>query len=135
MWSYLQSVMGWEVGVVGAVVAGYVRDIEEIEEKLGKEFGVFGWGPSPIRPDMTPNGTIGFAVQINGVTIRACDLIVGDKDGVVCVPRDEVDSTIEKCRQEIVNEVNVLQHVREGHGPVEVLGLEKLLQGNVDVEE
>ena len=58
LWSYIQSSMGWEVGVVGAVVAGYVRDIEEITEKLGKEFGVFGWGPSPVKASLTPSGSI-----------------------------------------------------------------------------
>jgi 4-hydroxy-4-methyl-2-oxoglutarate aldolase len=135
MWSYLQSAMGWEVGVVGAVVNGFVRDIVETQEKLGKEFGVFGWGGSPMPAVWTPNGTIGEPVSINGVTIRAGDLIVGDNDGVVCIPKDEVEQTIELCRQEIVNEVNRLAHVREGKGAVEVLELEKMLKGNVDLEE
>ena len=135
MWSYMQSAMGWEVGVVGAVVNGYVRDIEEIVEKLGKEFGVFGFGGSPLKPELTPGGTIGEPVTINGVLIRAGDLLVGDSDGVVCVPRDQVEQTIELCRQEIVDHVNKLQHVREGHSPIDVLELEKAIEGNVDWEE
>ena len=135
MWSYMQSAMGWEVGVVGAVVAGNVRDIDEVQEKLGKEFAMFGWGGSPVRPESTPNGTIGEPIDINGVSIRAGDLIVGDSDGIVCIPRDEVESTIDRCRQAIIDDVNRLQHIREGHGPLEVLELEPLLDGNVEWQE
>jgi 4-hydroxy-4-methyl-2-oxoglutarate aldolase len=135
MWSYMQTAMGWEVGLVGAVLTGYARDLEEITDKLGKEFNVFGWGGSPIKPGMVANGAVGEPVIINGVTIRAGDLIVGDSDGVVSVPRDQVEQTIEMCRQDIVDHVNKLQMIREGHGPIEVLELEKLVEGNVDWEE
>jgi 4-hydroxy-4-methyl-2-oxoglutarate aldolase len=135
MWSYMQSAMAWEVGVVGAVIAGYVRDLDETHEKLGKEFGLYGWGGSPVKPECTPNGVIGEPVEINGVSIRAGDLIVGDSDGVVCIARDEVEHTIERCRQAIIDDVNRLQHVREGRGPIEVMELEELLKGNVDWEE
>lgn len=135
MWSYMQSAMAWEVGVVGAVIAGNVRDIDEIQEKLGKEFGLYGWNGSPMRPEWAVNGSVGEPIEMNGIKIRAGDLIVADSDGVVCVPRDQVETTIDKCRGDIIEEVNLLQQVREGHSPIEVLELERILKGNVDIEE
>jgi 4-hydroxy-4-methyl-2-oxoglutarate aldolase len=135
IWGYLQSVMAWEVGIVGAVIAGHVTDIDEVEEKLENEFGLFGWGGSPVNSVWTPSGTIGEPVEINGIKVRAGDLIVGDIDGVVCVPKDQVENTIEKSRENIVNQVNLLQHIREGGSPIEILNLENLLHGHIDIED
>jgi len=135
LWSYMQCAMGWEVGFVGAVVAGYVRDVDEVKEKLQKEFSVFGYGSSPLKASLTPEGEIGAPVRINEVNIRTGDLIVGDSDGVICVPRDQVVDAADKCRMGIVEEVNLLQHVREGKGAVDVMGYRELLTGKVDIEE
>jgi len=135
LWSYMQSAMGWEVGFVGAVVSGHARDIDELKEKLEKEFSVFGYGTSPVKASVTPEGEIGSPVTINGVSIRTGDLIVGDSDGVICVPKDQVVDTAEKCRVGIVEEVNLLQHVREGRGAVDVMGYREILAGKVDIEE
>ncbi len=135
IWSYMHCAIGWEVGVVGAVVAGYVRDIDETIDKLGKAFGVFGYGASPAATTMTPSGTIGAPVEINGVTIRTGDLIVGDSDGVVCVPKDEIEAVSNVCRDEIVTACNRLQEAREGKGAVDVMELGTLLDGEVQMEE
>jgi 4-hydroxy-4-methyl-2-oxoglutarate aldolase len=134
LWSYMQCAMGWEVGFVGAVVAGYVRDIDEVKEKLEKEFSVFAYGGSPLKASLSPEGEIGSPVKINGVNIRTGDLIVGDSDGVICVPKDQIVDTAEKCRMAIVEEVNLLQHVREGMGAVDVMRYRELLTGKVDLE-
>jgi len=107
------------VGFVGAVIDGYVRDVDEIRDKLGKEFNVFARGASPVAASQTVAGEVGAPVTINGVTIRTGDLIVGDSDGVICVPKDQVEQAAEKCRMGIVDDVNLLQLVREGHGAVD----------------
>jgi 4-hydroxy-4-methyl-2-oxoglutarate aldolase len=135
IWSYMQSAMSWEVGIVGAVVKGYARDIEETKDKLGKEFGVFAYGSSLVQPSKTPLGAIGAPVTINGVTVRPGDLIIGDVDGVICVPKDMVETTFDACRDRIVYECNQLAMVREGKGPVDILGLESLLSGEVEKGE
>ena len=135
LWSYMHTATAWEVGFVGAVVAGYVRDIDEIGEKLENDFSVFGYGATPLGSTKTPMGTVGAPVVINGVTVRAGDLIVGDSDGVVCVPRDEVSQIANACQEGIVRECNRLAAVREGHGAVDVLELQELLEGNVEWAE
>lgn len=135
IWTYLHCAMGWEVGFIGAVVAGYVQDRDEIEQKLKGEFSVFAYGGSPVSATTGLEGRIGFPVIINGITINTGDLIIGDNDGVITIPRDEVEGAIDKCRENIVKEVNLLQHVREGMGAVDVLGLRDALKGKVDIEE
>lgn len=133
MWSYVQSAMGWEVGFVGAVIAGYMRDMDEINEKLKGEFSVFSYGGNPMPPVLEPEGKIGFPIDVGGITINTGDLIVGDDDGVIAIPTAMVEQSVEMCRQNIVHEVNILQHVREGMGAVDVLKLRDGLQGKVDL--
>lgn len=135
MWNYLQCAMGWEVGFIGAVVQGHVADIDEIRVKLEKEFSLFAYGTSPIHATRSLEGVIGGPVTINGVTIRTGDLIVGDNDGVMCIPAGRVLKATEGCRKSIVDEVNVIQHVREGRGAVDVLNLREMLKGNVEIKD
>jgi len=135
MWNYLQCAMGWEVGFVGALVAGNVADVDELRVKLEKEFSMFGYGTSPVPPTQSIGGVIGAPVEINGVTIRTGDLIVGDSDGIICIPRDMIEKTAAKCSHTIVDEVNKLQHVREGMGAVDVMGFREMLTGNVEIVE
>ena len=134
-WNYLQSTMGWEVGFVGAVIAGYMRDMDEINEKLKGEFSVFSYGGNPVPSGRESEGRIGFPININGVTIKTGDMIVGDNDGVLVVPMGMVEDSIDMCRRNIVHEVNILQHVREGMGAIDVLELRNELQGKVNLVE
>jgi regulator of RNase E activity RraA len=133
MWNYLQCSLGREVGFVGAVVEGFVTDAEELKEKMEKEFSLFAHGTSPVPPTKSIGGEIGAPVTINGVTIRTGDLIVGDSDGVMCIPRDMLEKAAEKCRHSIVDEVNRIQLVREGKGAVDVTKLRDMLMGNVEI--
>jgi len=135
LWNYMQSAMAWEVGFVGAVVAGYTRDIDEIKEKLKSEFSVFAYGPTPVPATAGLGGSVGVPVTINNVSIRAGDLIVGDSDGLLVMPKDQVADGVQKTQAMIVEEVNLMQHVREGMGAVDVLKLRDELKGNVDVVE
>ncbi len=135
MWTYVHSSMGWEVGFTGAVIAGHMRDADEIIVKLKNEFSVFSYGGNPVPAVREPAGQIGFPVNINGVTINTGDLIIGDNDGVIVIPGNDVEKAIEACREEIVEEVNLLQHVREGMGAVDVLNLRDDLKGKVNLVE
>lgn len=78
----------------GAVLEGGLRDIAEIRRDY--DFPVFS-------KTVTPGTTLGRfktidankPVEIGGVTINPGDLIIGDVDGVVCVPKDKVEEVLE----------------------------------------
>src|SRR6188474_1203606 len=79
--------MAKNAGVVAAVTDGLVRDIEGINQ-VGMP--VFAQGLSPNSPFKDGPGEIGGIISLGGVTIAAGDLLVGDIDGVVVVPRANV---------------------------------------------
>lgn len=102
VWGELVSTACLAAGAVGALTDGVVRDTALIR---GMDFPVFGRGRVPYdingRLDIVAHRQ---ATEIDGVTISPGDLIVGDSDGVVVVPRaavgEVVHRAIEKSKQE-----------------------------------
>jgi len=98
VWGGLMTAGAHARRLAGAVLDGAVRDVEEIERDFG--FPVFARAVSP-------NTTVGrfrtvaknVAVRCGGVDVRPGDLVVGDADGVVVVPRERVDEVIGRAEE------------------------------------
>jgi regulator of RNase E activity RraA len=73
-------------GVAGFVVDGVIRDLPEIK-RLG-DFPVFARDVTPIGPMHRGPGEINYPVACGGVVVNPGDVIVGDLNGVVVVPRE-----------------------------------------------
>jgi len=82
--------MAKNAGIVAAVTDGLVRDIDGIN-RVG--IPTFAKALSPNSPFKDGPGEVGFPVTIGGVVIHPGDLLVGDIDGVVVVPRADVATT------------------------------------------
>ena len=78
-------------GVVGFVTDGHVRDIAGIRA-VG--LPCFAAGVTPNSPARNGPGTVGLPVVVGGVTVASGDIVVGDEDGVVVVPRARIGETI-----------------------------------------
>jgi 4-hydroxy-4-methyl-2-oxoglutarate aldolase len=83
-------------GLRGAVVDGGWRDISELEA-LG--FPVFGRGISAWSSPKARPGEINVPVACGGVVVNAGDIIVGDREGVVVVPRQFAPAVAASLRQ------------------------------------
>ncbi|MEJ8850028.1 4-carboxy-4-hydroxy-2-oxoadipate aldolase/oxaloacetate decarboxylase [Variovorax rhizosphaerae] len=90
-WGDVLTIQAQKVGIAGLVINGCVRDANLIIE-LG--FPVFCRGLSIKGTGKNQPGSINVPVTIGGVLIHPGDIIVGDRDGVAVVPKDEVDSAI-----------------------------------------
>jgi 4-hydroxy-4-methyl-2-oxoglutarate aldolase len=71
-------------GVAAVVTDGLARDIEGLRQ-VG--IPLFARGLTPNSPLKQGPGEIGSRISLGGVTIEAGDLVVGDEDGVVVIPR------------------------------------------------
>jgi 4-hydroxy-4-methyl-2-oxoglutarate aldolase len=74
-------------GAVGVVTDGMVRDAAEI---IALGIPVFCRGVTPNSAFPSGPGEVGLPVAIGEVTIDSGDLIAGDRDGVVVVPRGQL---------------------------------------------
>ena len=103
-WGELLTATARTRGAVGAVIDGFHRDTPQV---LAQNWPVFSRGryaqDSSVR---TAVANFRCAIEIGGVWIEPGDLVFGDLDGVVIVPRaleeDVVNRALEKARGEKV---------------------------------
>ena len=79
--------MARNAGIVAAVTDGLVRDVAGIDA-VG--IPTFARGLTPNSPFKDGPGSIGLPISLGGVLINPGDLVVGDADGVVILPREDL---------------------------------------------
>ncbi|HZI38901.1 MAG TPA: RraA family protein [Acidimicrobiia bacterium] len=99
-------------GITGFVVDGLVRDIPAIRG-LG-DFPVFARGITPIGPLHRGPGEINHPVSVGGVVVNPGDLVIGDGNGVVVVPRENAAELLGRLRERAANEAAYVAAVARG---------------------
>jgi RraA family protein len=84
-------------GIAGFVVDGLVRDIEAIAELEG--FPVFARGVTPIGPLHRGPGELNYPIAAGGIVVHPGDLVVGDGNGIVVVPREAMRDALDRLRE------------------------------------
>jgi 4-hydroxy-4-methyl-2-oxoglutarate aldolase len=98
-------------GVAGFVTDGLVRDFADLEA-LG--LPVYAMGVTPNSPGRRGPGTVGLPIVCGGWAVATGDVVVGDRDGVVVVPRARLAETLANLRQVKAAEAAMLERVRGG---------------------
>ncbi len=84
-------------GTVGIVTSGGARDTDEIiKQGIPLYFRNPGRG---IRPGRNEVESVNRPVTVGGVLVRPGDVVVGDGDGVVVVPREHAESVARMARK------------------------------------
>ncbi len=102
LWGGLMSTRAIKLGASGAVLHGWSRDTNEV---LNLDFPTFSYGG--YAQDQGPRGKVvdyRVPIEIEGVRINTGDMVYGNRDGVLIVPKEAVDEAfsgaIEKARGE-----------------------------------
>jgi len=111
-WGELLSTASRARGAAGCVTDGYVRDVRAIRA-MG--FPVFHGGIAPL--DSKGRGkvaAIDVPVRCGGVAVNPGDLVVGDADGVVVVPRDVEPTVLARAFEKVAGENATRDELRAG---------------------
>jgi 4-hydroxy-4-methyl-2-oxoglutarate aldolase len=120
-WGEIMTVAAQARAVVGLVIDGCVRDVEQI---IGLGFPVFARGLC-IRgtgKDTEPPGALNEPITIGDVSISPGDLVVGDSDGVVAIPSDRVEEVLAKSRERQDKEAAIMERLRQGETTLDIYG-------------
>lgn len=98
-------------GVAGFVIDGAVRDSGAIA-KSG--LPVYARGVTHRGPYKDGPGEINVPVAIDGMVVHPGDIIIGDGDGVLCVPMDEAEDILKKAQAKLAAETAQMQAIAEG---------------------
>jgi regulator of RNase E activity RraA len=90
-----------EIGLAGMVVDGTVRDLDECK-KIG--LPIFARGTVCGAGDKMGPGEVNFPVSCGGVVVMPGDIVVGDKDGVVVIPREDAIDVFSAADKKLASE-------------------------------
>jgi regulator of RNase E activity RraA len=117
LWGGLMTTRAQHLKAAGAVLDGYSRDTPEVLE-LGMP--VFSRGG--YAQDQGPRGKVvdyRVAVEIEGVRVAPGDIVFGDLDGVLVIPRAAEEEAIRKALEKASTENKVRDAIRAGMSTVE----------------
>ena len=98
-------------GVGGFVLDGAVRDVEAF---LEVNLPVFAAGVSHRGPYKDGPGEINVSVAIDGMVIEPGDLVIGDWDGVLSIPLEDVESILRKTNEKQAAEAVDMAKIEAG---------------------
>ncbi|UJH68506.1 RraA family protein [Allomuricauda sp. SCSIO 65647] len=117
LWGGLMSTRAMKLGAAGAVLNGWSRDTNEI---LNLGFPTFSYGG--YAQDQGPRGKVidyNVPIEIEGVRITPGDVVYGDRDGVLIIPKKAVDEAFSGAIEKARGEQLVKKALQEGMSAVD----------------
>ena len=121
-WGDIMTTAARQRGLGGLVIDACVRD-GAVLRKAG--FPIFSRGLAlrGTGKDFGATGCINHCVLIGEITVTPGDLVVGDLDGVVVLPRERVGAILEAAQAREAKEADVLQQLASGARTLDIYGL------------
>lgn len=98
-------------GVAGFVIDGAIRDSDAIAKSA---FPVFARGVTHRGPYKDGPGEINVTAVIGGQAIQPGDIVLGDADGMLAVPRGEALAIAKGARAQVEREARTLAAIADG---------------------
>lgn len=122
LWGEMVATYAKRIGLAGIVVDGAIRDTDALRD-MGSP--VWHTAISPCHPEKSNPGSVNVPVVIDGVLVRPGDIIVGDGDGVLAVPREHLASAVASAKARIAKEQELSAKLADGAVLYDLLGIEK----------
>ena len=100
-----------KAGIAGFVIDGAVRDTEEC---AAGDFPIFAAGANPNGPLKNSGGRINWPVSVAGTAVNPGDLVVGDADGVVILPRELAAGIVAGAQAKVDSEADRVKAIARG---------------------
>lgn len=117
VWGELMSTRAIQLKAAGAICDGYCRDSGGI---LALDFPTFCYGS--YAQDQGPRGKVvdyAVPIEIGGIRIRPGDILFGDRDGVLVIPREAEQEAIALAFEKAETENKVRLAIEAGMSTVE----------------
>lgn len=111
-------------GVAGVIIDAGVRDTSEITA-LG--FPVWSRAVSSQGTSKTNPGSVNVPIVCAGASVSPGDVIIGDADGVVVVPRESASTVVAAAEQRLAKEARTRARLKAGELGLDIYGLRDVL--------
>jgi len=110
-WGENMTMSALNRGVIGAVIDGACRDVEEIRKI---RFPVICKGIVPNVGAIAGYGDVNVSIQCAGVAVSPGDIVVVDGNGVVVVPMADADEILQKAQRLLQAEHLLQKKIKAG---------------------
>lgn len=120
-WGEIMNTMAQVRGLGGLIIDGCVRDGVLLQQMgfpvfarglcirgTGKDYGAIGWLNEPV--------------MIGDIIVSAGDLLVGDRDGVVALPREKAKDIVAKGQRREAEEAEICKRLEAGETTMQIYG-------------
>jgi 4-hydroxy-4-methyl-2-oxoglutarate aldolase len=122
-WGENMAMSAMNRGVVGAVIDGACRDVEEIRRL---KFPVICKGTVPNVASISGYGHVNVPIQCAGVPVHPGDVLVVDGNGVAVVPREAAPDILAKAWQLLATEHILQEKIRAGATIGELINVDEV---------
>jgi RraA family protein len=98
-------------GIAGIVIYGAIRDYDTLH---AGNYPVFAAGVTHRGPYKDGPGEINVPIAIDGMVIAPGDLLVGDGDGLVCVPYEQTAEVLKATEAKHAAELKQIEAIKAG---------------------
>jgi RraA family protein len=98
-------------GIAGIVIYGAIRDYDALH---AGSYPIFAAGVTHRGPYKDGPGEINVPIAIDGMVIEPGDLVVGDGDGLVCVPYEQTTEVLKATEAKHAAELKQIEAIRVG---------------------
>ena len=77
----------------GIVLDGPIRDVDELSQM--EHMFLYATGSTPGGPYKEGPGEINVPISVGNIAVRAGDIVLGDSDGVIIIPREDAPKILE----------------------------------------
>ncbi|HMK45332.1 MAG TPA: bifunctional hexulose-6-phosphate synthase/ribonuclease regulator [Methanocella sp.] len=121
-WGELASRGCVQKGIIGVVIDGAIRDVDDIRKI---KFPAFASAHVPNAGDPKGMGEINTEITCGGLTVRPEDWIVGDDNGVMVIPKEQAYEVARRAMEVRKNEDRVRVEIERGKTLAQVVDLYK----------
>jgi len=108
--------------IVGVVIDGGIRDVEDIQEM---KFPAFSRYITSAAGEPKGFGEINIEIECGGIKVSPGDWIVGDDNGVMVIPKDKAQEMANRAMDVLERENRIREEIKRGSTLSKVLQLKK----------
>jgi len=114
VWGGLVCGLARRRGAEGAVIDGSIRDSAE---QRALRFPVFCRAITSAGPPKPGTDRVNVSIRCGGLAVEPGDVILGDDDGVVVIPRGRADEVLRISRELLAREEESMAMIERGESP------------------
>lgn len=124
-WGEMTTLAAQRNGAVAAVVDGSVTDTREMRDQ---DFPVYA-RETAVRTTRLHGrgGDVNVPVQVGGATVEPGDVVFGNEDGLVFVPREDLETAVDQLEAEVDAEATERERFADGASLADVTDANELV--------